>query len=346
MTDLVSPAHAAATRQAATDLETAEPDRAAPRFQAMRPACAEVLAELGDRFEDLVVLAADGHALAMRFLRAHPERFVDVGIAEANLVGVAAGIARTGRRVVVGTMAPFLVRRAAEQIRLDVCQPGLDVTLVGIGGGLGYGTLGATHHVTEDLAALAAMPGTRVFCPVDVHDAAWALREAVAWPGPAYVRLGAREDEVVFTADQEFSVDRPRAFGEPGGALVVATGATVPQALRAAERVRATGLPVQVLALTCVAPFPSAAVAAAARTARVVVTVEEHLAAGGLASGTALALAGWWHGRFVPLAVDGRRAPVADRGELFRFYGIDSHAISCALLAPASEPGVTACASS
>jgi transketolase len=298
----------------------------------MRPAVAETLAELGDRHPELVVLAADGHALATTFARRHPRRFIDVGIAEANLVGVASGLARDGHRVVVGTMAPFLVRRAAEQIRLDVCRAALDVTFIGVGGGLAYGPLGATHHTTEDLGAMAAMPMDLVLNPVDAHDAAWAVRQAVAHPGPAYVRLGAREDEVVFRGDEPFAPDRPREFGPPDGTtLVLAMGATVPEAVRAAREATAAGRPTRVLALAGPAPFPAAAVVRAARDASAVITVEEHLPHGGLAARTALALAGHWHGRFTALAVDGRPAPVGDRRELFRFHGIDASAVTRAI---------------
>ena len=308
----------------------------------MRPVVADVLADLGEQYPDLTVLAADGHALATGFARRFPERFIDVGIAEANLVGVAAGLARDGRRVVVGTMAPFLVRRAAEQIRLDVCRPGLDVTFLGVGGGLSYGTLGATHHVTEDLGAMAAMPGTRVLCPVDRHDAAWAVRAAVRHRGPAYVRLGARDDEIVFRGDEDFSWDVPQSPGEPaerpGDALILAIGATAGEAVRAAARAGDAGRPARVLALNVLEPFPAAQIVRAARSASAVVTVEEHASASGLGARTALALAGRWQGRFTALAVDGRAAPVGDRAELFRFYDIDEDAITRVLVGPDTDP--------
>ncbi|MEZ0066900.1 transketolase [Streptacidiphilus sp. MAP12-20] len=305
----------------------------------MRPVIAEALAELGDIHHELVVLAADGRALALAFAERHPDRFIDVGIAEANLMGVAAGLARGGHRVVVCGMAPFLVRRAAEQLRLDLCRPGLDVTVLGVGGGVGYGTLGATHHVPEDLGTLAQMPGTRVFCPADVHDAAWAVREAVLGGGPAYVRLGAREDPQVYDLETRFSAQRPLLLGDPdtgapGQALVVTAGATVAGALDAVAAVGPLGVSARVLALTAVSPFPRAALLDAAARADTVVTVEEHYAAAGLGAQTALSLAGHWRGRFRALAIDDRPAPVLDRTGLFRFYRIDSAAIVSALLDP------------
>ncbi|QMU67383.1 transketolase family protein [Streptacidiphilus sp. P02-A3a] len=298
------------------------------RTRSMRPAVALALAELGDRLPELVVLTADGQALATAFAARHPERFIDVGIAESNLMGVAAGLARTGYRVVVCGMAPFLVRRAAEQLRIDICRPGLDVTVLGVGGGLGYGTLGATHHVPEDLGALSVMPGTRVYCPADAREADWAVRDAVLGAGPGYVRLGAREDRLVHPPDAVFSTDEPRTFGGPAEAVVVAAGGTVAEALDAAELVRERGPRVQVLGLATVSPFPRAALLRAVAGASTVVTVEEHYGLGGLASRVAAALAGRWRGSFHALAVDDRSAPVLDRAGLFRFYGIDSAAIA------------------
>ncbi|MEV0455853.1 transketolase family protein [Catellatospora methionotrophica] len=290
----------------------------------MRPVVAEVLAELGAQLDDLVMVTADARALSERFERRHPARAIDVGIAEANLVGVAAGLARGTRRVVVAAMAPFLLRRAAEQIRLDVCRPGLDVTLIGVGGGLSYGSLGATHHVTEDLAAMSTMPGIRVYCPADVHDAAWAVRDAVLGRGPAYVRLGAREDQLVYEEHDDFSAERPRLFGGPAPVLIVTTGPTVAEAIEA----MAAGAPAQVLAMTTVTPFPTRAILELACAARAVLVVEDQLAVGGLASRVASVLAGSWQGQFAALNVDDRPAPPRDRDGLFQFYGIDAAAIA------------------
>ncbi|WP_327004494.1 hypothetical protein OHA72_57275 [Dactylosporangium sp. NBC_01737] len=313
----------------------------------MRPIVAEVLVDLSDRHPDLVVVTADARALTAGVERRHPARAVDVGIAEANLVGVAAGLARGGSKVVVAAMAPFLVRRAAEQIRIDVCRPGLDVTFLGVGGGLSYGSLGASHHVPEDLAAMSAMPGVRVFCPADVHDAAWAVREAVDGDGPGYVRLGARADTVVHDEAQPFSALQPRLLGPPGGALVVATGSTVAEALHAAQLLRDAAGPVRVLALTAVHPFPEQALFDAVRTATVVVTVEDHFALGGIAGRVALTLAGRHHLPFAALAVDDRPAPALDRDDLYHFYGINAATIARTVLELThSRAGRAPCASS
>ncbi|MDI5961387.1 transketolase family protein [Streptantibioticus silvisoli] len=303
-----------------------------PAYAPMRPAVAQVLGEAADADPALVVLGADGYGLATQVRDRHPRRYIDVGIAEANLVGVASGLARSGRPVVVGTMAPFLVRRAAEQIRNDVCNPGLNVTFLGVGGGVSYGTLGPTHHVPEDLGFFSGLPNTRVFCPTDVVDAAWAVREALAWPGPAYVRLGAREDRVVHPADREFRADG-LLLAEPGEALAVATGVGVPVALDAAGLLAGHGVRLGVLALPVVKPFPAERVRELATGLRAVAVVEEHLDSTGITQHTARALVGRWQGAFLPHAVDDSYPPLGDRAELLDHFGITAEAVAACLLA-------------
>lgn len=320
-----------------TDTTTALAQEVTLAQEPMRPAVAATLLELGREVEDLVVLAADGRALALPFARAFPERFIDVGIAEANLVGVAGGLARSGRPVVVCGMAPFLVRRAAEQLRIDVCGPGLDVTVIGVGGGLGYGDLGASHHAPEDLGSLASMPSTRVYCPADVHDARWAVRQAVLGAGPAYVRVGARDDVVVHSAQDTFSPGGRLEAQSHDDVLVIAAGATVAQAHAAARAARAQGVRVAVLSLVLLSPFPAAAVREAARGSRRVITVEEHLSPSGIGAQAALALAGVWSGDFTALAIDGRPPPPVDREGLFAFYEIDSAAVLRTILLGQTE---------
>jgi transketolase len=302
------------------------------RQASMRSALAPLLAELVMADEQLVVLGADAQALASQVIAQAPDRYLEVGIAEANMMGVAAGLARVGYRPIVTGMAPFLIRRAYEQLRLDVANPGLDVTVVGVGGGLSYGVLGATHHAVEDCALVGAMPHTRVFSPVDVHDAAWSLRQAVSWQGPAYIRLGAREDPVVFEPDQRFAVDAGTVLRAGTDALVVATGGTVAGAMVACERLARLGVDAGLVVLTCLKPFPERFLRQAVASAPVVVTVEEHARTGGLGERVAGLLAGSWQGRFVLLAVDCRPAPVADRSQLFAYYGIDDVAVEHAVL--------------
>ncbi|WP_169165680.1 transketolase family protein [Cellulomonas taurus] len=306
-----------------TDLETMP---ARPR-QSMRPPIAGLLASMGDADPNLVVLAADGRALALPFAARHPDRFFDVGIAEATVMGVAGGLARAGHRVVVCGMAPFLVRRAVEQIRLDVCGPGLDVTILAVGGGVGYGGLGSSHHVPEDLGTMMAMPHTRVFCPADIPDALWAVERAITGSGPAYVRLAAREVAAVHDEESLPSAQGIRGGGDRPEVVVIATGSTVGPAHEAVRRAQAVGISSGVLELVQVWPFPYRAVADQLRSARRIVVVEEHLAGSGVGARTALALCGRWHGTAAFLAIREGPTPPGEIEALARHYGIDADSV-------------------
>lgn len=303
----------------------------------MRPAVADCLSELANEDDRLVMVVADGHALGLALKQTHPERFIDVGIAEATLVGVASGIARTGRRVVVAAMAPFLTRRALEQVRNDVSTADLPVTLIGVGGGLSYGSLGPTHHTPEDLSVFGGLPHTQVYCPADAASAAWSVRDAVHRRRPAYVRLGARTDRVVFDERTRWSsaageVIRRPVLSPRHEVLVISSGATIAVALDAAEWAQSAGVAVTLLALTVVSPFPEDQVLALAGSANTVCTIEEALGPGGIGEATARTLAGRWSGAFHLHAIDNRYPPVTDRRGLFEFYGLKADRLIEALL--------------
>lgn len=321
----------------------------------MRGTCAPVIAEAVARDERVITLGADGQALFTGVLRDHPGRYVETGIAESNLVGVAAGLARTGRLPVVGAMAPFLVRRAYEQICLDVCVPRLPVVLLGVGGGVGYGHLGPSHHAPDDVALMSALPDMRVHCPADAEDAAdllrWLLPPTGAPAGPAYVRLAARPDPAALAAPADNTDHGARKRGpsrDPGpapgedpravrllrtgtDALIVATGRCVPEALAAADALAAGGVRAAVAAVRCLRPFPSARLRALAADVPLVVTACEALEPGGLGQRTQSALAGA-PARVVRRELDHRYPPVAPHEELLRFYGIDATGIHSTLL--------------
>lgn len=295
----------------------------------MRPACAATLLEAARADPALVVLGADGRALGADVAQHFPQRYLDVGVAEANLVGVASGLARTGLRPVVGTIAAFLVRRANEQIRNDVCNARLNVTFVGVGGGLSYGNLGATHHAVEDLGFFGSLPGTSVYCPADAHDAVVCLRRALAAEGPAYVRIGARPDPLVL--DEHDGADDPRILRRGDDAVVFCAGGTVHEALRAHELLAARGIGTEVVAVACWKPLDAGAVTAVLRRHRTVVVAEEHVAAGGLGAALAARSAHCGGGVVRSLSIDDRYPPVGDRAALLSFYGIDAAGIARAV---------------
>ncbi|CAM5277997.1 transketolase [Streptomyces pilosus] len=308
------------------------PRPASAALLSMRAALAPVLADAVAADPGLITVGADGRALFGQVIERDPRRYVDVGIAEANMVGVAAGLARAGLRPVAAAMAPFLVRRAYEQIRLDVCVPGLPVVLLGVGGGLGYGPLGPTHHATDDITLMSAMPGMEVYCPADAADAVRVVRTVLAGtPGPAYVRLSARPDPVLSPVASEGDPRRPRLLRDGDDVLVLAAGRCVAEALDAADGLAADGVAAAVASVTALRPFPAAAVRELVGRRPLVVTVAESLPPGGLGPCTAEAL-GSRGPALISLHTDHRYPPVAAHQDLLRFYGVDGRSIRSAVL--------------
>ncbi|HZU40281.1 MAG TPA: transketolase C-terminal domain-containing protein [Solirubrobacteraceae bacterium] len=257
----------------------------------MRDAFFSALAQAADRDPTLWALTGDlGIGLFDEFERRAPGRFLNVGIAEQALVGVAAGLAYCGQRAVVYSIAPFLTARAHEQVRIDVAMAHANVTLVGVGGGMAYGYLGPTHHATEDLAVMRALPGMTVLAPGDPGEAREAALTALALDGPVYLRLG-KNGEPRLLEPALFALGRARRLADGQDVVLASTGAILAQVLEAAEALRGAGIRPTVLHYPTLKPFDAGAVVSAARSAGAVVTVEEHTVIGGLGSAVAEALA-------------------------------------------------------
>src|ERR1700760_4170007 len=164
----------------------------------MRNAFADELTKIGDDDHRVIMLSGDiGNRLFDAFKDKHPNRFFNCGVAEAKMTGLAAGLAMNGLRPVTYTITPFVTTRCLEQIRVDVCYHDLPVTIVAVGAGLSYASLGVTHHANEDIAFLRALPGMSVVCPGDAHEVRAALRAAVAHDGPVYIRMGKKNEPLV-----------------------------------------------------------------------------------------------------------------------------------------------------
>ena len=218
---------------------------------ATRAAYGKALAELAEKEPNLVVLDADlsGSTMSKDFAAVCPDRFFDMGIAEANMVGVAAGLAACGKKPFVNSFAMFAAGRAWEQVRNSVAYPGLNVKVVGSHGGLSVGEDGATHQCIEDLAIMRAIPGMTVLCPCDAHEMHQAVKALLAYDGPAYLRLGRLAVETV--TDQvpgyEFAIGKGALLRPGTDVTVVAVGMMVQMALAAAEQLAGEGLSVRVI---------------------------------------------------------------------------------------------------
>lgn len=219
------------------------------------------------------------------------DRFINVGIAECNMIGLAAGLALEGKMPFVYTIAPFLTGRAFEPIRVDICYQSLNVRLVGCGSGYSYSTLGATHHAIDDIALMRALPNMTVLSPADPRDVDQAVRASITHPGPVYIRIGRDGETAVNPDGYVFSIGRAVTVREGTDCTVIGTGAILAHALEAADNLSGRGVDVRVLNMHTIKPVDEAAILRAAHETRCILTVEEHTIVGGLGSAVAEVLA-------------------------------------------------------
>ena len=204
------------------------------------------------------------------------------------MMGMAAGLAMCGLRPVTYTITPFVTTRCLEQIRVDVCYHDLPVTIVGVGAGLSYASLGVTHHANEDIAFLRALPGMSVVCPGDAHEVRAALRAAVAHDGPVYIRMGKKNEPLIHEGvPADFRIGRAITVREGSDVTLLATGTIVPTALEAADLLAAEGVSARVVSFHTVKPLDEELLADAFGSHKVVATVEEHSLIGGFGSAVA-----------------------------------------------------------
>jgi transketolase len=254
----------------------------------MRNAFAREVTDLAAADPRVVLLTADiGNRLFDDFKERHPGRFVNCGVAEANMIGVAAGLALSGLRPVVYTIASFVTLRCLEQVRVDVCYHDLGVTLVGVGAGLSYASLGPTHHACEDVACLRALPNMTVLAPGDPVEARLALREAVRLGRPAYLRLGKKGEPVVHQTEPDFAIGKAITVRRGADVCLLSTGTMLPEVLRAADLLAEAGVSARVASFHTVKPLDEDYLRKAFRRFVLVATVEEHGLTGGFGSAVA-----------------------------------------------------------
>lgn len=259
--------------------------------KATRAVYGEMLVELAEKYPELVVLDADLSSATMTksFAKAYPDRFLDMGIAEANMIGVAAGLSTCGKKPFANSFAMFTAGRAYEQVRNSVAYPHLNVKCVGSHGGLSVGEDGATHQCLEDLALMSAIPGMTVVNPCDGNEMRQAVLALIEYNGPAYLRLGRMAVETVTdTIDgYKFELGKAAMLRDGKDVTIAATGLMVQRALAAAELLSGEGVSARVLDFHTIKPLDGEALLAAAKETGCIVTTEEHSIMGGLGSAVA-----------------------------------------------------------
>ena len=261
--------------------------------KATREAYGEALKEIGGKNEQIVVLDADLSKSTKTnvFAKAYPQRFFNVGIAEQNLVGTAAGLAASGKTPFVSTFAMFAAGRAFEQIRNSVCYPKLNVKVAATHAGLTVGEDGASHQAIEDVSLMRSLPNMTVLVPSDEEETRQAIAWAAAYQGPVYIRLGRMSVDNVSPEGYVFAPAKAAVLTEGNDVALIANGVMVTAALEAAKTLATEGIQARVINMASVKPLDAAAVVSAAKETGAIVTCEEHSIIGGLGSAVAEVLA-------------------------------------------------------
>ena len=258
----------------------------------MRSAFIKTLFELAGKDPRVCLVVGDlGYSVIERFAETYPKQFVNAGVAEQDMIGIAAGMALTGKIVFTYSIANFATLRCLEQIRNDVCYHGANVKVVAVGGGLAYGALGMSHHASEDIAILRALPGMVVVAPGDPVEAECATRAITELDGPCYLRLGKAGEPIVHQTAPNFQLGKGIWVRQGRDITLISTGGMLETAVSVADALEKRGLAVGLLSMHTVHPLDIEAVITAAAESRYLITLEEHSIVGGLGSAVAEVIA-------------------------------------------------------
>ena len=296
---------------------------------ANRQAVCNVLMELAAADRDVVVLCSDsrGSGSMTEFAKAFPDQFVEVGIAEQSLVSVAAGLASCGKKPVAVSPASFLTTRSMEQIKVDCAYSHTNVKLLGISGGISYGALGMTHHSSTDIADIASIPGMRVYLPSDRFQTACLFRALMQDREPAYIRVGRNAVEDIYEENNiPFQFGKASVIRDGSDLAIIACGEMVLAAKEAGEILAKEGVSARVIDMYCVKPMDREAVLWAAETGKII-TVEEHVAIGGMGSMVSQLIAAEKPCRVINLTLPDQPVITGKSKEVFRYYGLDAEGI-------------------
>ena len=299
-----------------------------------RKAICDVLLKEAETDKDIVVLCSDsrGSASLAPFADAYPEQFVEMGIAEQDLVSVSAGLAHCGKKAFAASPACFLSTRSYEQCKIDVAYSNTNVKLIGISGGISYGALGMSHHSAQDIAAMSAIPNMRVYLPSDRFQTAKLVEALLKDEKPAYIRVGRNPVEDIYTEDNcPFEMDKATVLTEGTDAAIIACGEMVRPALEAAKLLEKDGIHATVLDMYCVKPLDKEAIVKAASNAKVVVTAEEHAPFGGLDSMVSQVVGAECPRKVLNIALPDAPVVSGTSQEVFDYYGMNAEGIAKAV---------------
>lgn len=291
----------------------------------------EVLMEAAKTDKDIVALCSDsrGSGSFTPFANEYPEQFVETGIAEQNLVSIAAGLAKCGKKAYAVSPACFLSTRSYEQAKVDCAYSNTNVKLIGISGGVSYGALGMSHHSAQDIAAMSAIPNMRVYIPSDHFQTAELTKALLKDEKPAYIRVGRNAvDPTYEEGNVPFEMDKATVICEGTDVAIIACGEMVKPAKDAAAILAEQGISATVLDMYCVKPLDTEAVIKAAKNAKAVLTVEEHAPFGGLGSMVAQVVGAECPRKVVNIALPDAPVVTGTSQEVFDHYGMNAEGIA------------------
>lgn len=292
---------------------------------------ADTMVQLAENDRHIVALTSDsrGSGKLVSYSQTFPHQLVEVGIAEQNLVGIAAGLAATGKKAFAVSPASFLTARALEQIKNDVCYSDVPVKLIGISAGVSYGALGSTHHSLHDLAALRAIPNLTIVVPADNREARAAVLAAAAAEHPLFVRFGKVPAYDLYGPDQAFAIGKATVLRSGADVAFIGTGETVIHCLLAAEQLAGDGLDCRVISMHTVKPLDVDTLIQTGRECRAIITAEEHSVHGGLGEACSAVLL--QAGISIPFRIVGipdEDTVTGSQSDIFRHYGISMEGLA------------------
>jgi len=254
----------------------------------MRNAFADELGNICKTNSKVIMLSADiGNRLFDNFKLNFPDRFYNCGVAEANTIGLTAGLSLSGFHPIAYTIAPFITFRCIEQIKIDLCYHNFPAIIVGVGAGLSYASLGATHHSCEDIGILKTLPNMTIICPGDAYEVRAALRAALKHPGPVYLRLGKKGEPLIHSQIPEFTIGKGIVIREGNDICILSTGTILPTAVEVAKKLQEQNITTKLVSLHTVKPLDVELLSQITKKFKLIITLEEHSIIGGLGSSIA-----------------------------------------------------------
>ncbi len=292
--------------------------------KATRQSYGEALLELGKENKDVVVLDADlaGATKTELFAKEFPDRFFDIGIAEADMMGTAAGLATCGKIPYVSTFAMFAAGRSYEQIRNSICYPNLNVKICATHAGITVGEDGATHQMIEDLSLMRTIPNMTVLSPSDDAQTKWTIKEISKINGPVYVRLARLATEEIYDENQKFEIGKAVQHGDGTDGTIFATGVTVQEALKAQKLLQEKGINVRVVDMFSIKPIDKEIIIKCAKETKKLVSIEDHNIIGGLGSAISEVLTEEYPTKLIRLGIKDTFGRSGKAEELMKHYGI------------------------